>query len=205
VVDIGGGWGAFAASCMAIGMRSLLIDDFSDLGNSDPTDPRQTLVMDYHICVHNREVLSQGLGLPPSSVDAVTTFDLIEHLHASPRKVLHEAVGALRPNGVLIIGTPNRVNLRKRLSYLIGQGEWSRFADWYHPEVFRGHVREPNIKDLQLIAADLDLKGYKIIGRNWSGYGNPRPIIRNTTRVMDTFLRLRPSLCSDLYVVGYKK
>lgn len=76
--------------------------------------------------------------------------------------------------------------------------------DWYEPEVFRGHVREPDVCDLKYIARDMGLVDVRIIGRNWLGYYSERAAIRIATKLMDYPLRLKPSLCSDLYMTGKK-
>jgi len=205
IVDVGGGWGAFAASCSALGMTAMLLDDFGDPGKIDTNDPRQSLPGDYDVAVINSDVIKDGLGLSPGSVDAVTSFDMIEHLHDSPKPFLHDAIKALRSNGVLLLGAPNCVNLRKRITVPLGNGSWSDFSDWYDKEVFRGHVREPDVNDLKKIAQDISLYDYQIIGRNWSGYSNERQIVRTLTKTIDNILRRFPSLCSDLYLLGRKR
>ena len=43
-----------------------------------------------------------------------------------------------------MVGVPNCVNLRKRLTVPLGRGKWSPMADWYEQPSFRGHVREPD-------------------------------------------------------------
>jgi hypothetical protein len=76
--------------------------------------------------------------------------------------------------------------------------------DWYEVEQFRSHVREPDVTDLRYIAADLGLKNARVIGRNWSGYRSRLRAARIITPLIDRALRLRPSLCSDIYLVGRK-
>lgn len=71
--------------------------------------------------------------------------------------------------------------------------------DWYEPDIFRGHVREPSARDLNYIAKDINLANPTIIGRNWTaGAGK-------IMRVIDYALRPFPSLCSDLYLIGVKR
>jgi hypothetical protein len=41
--------------------------------------------------------------------------------------------------------------------------------DWNEREQFRGHVREPDVGDLQYIARDPGLRQVRIVGRNWAG------------------------------------
>ena len=205
VVDVGGGWGAFAASCSALSMKAILLEDFGDPGKSDVEDPRQSLPSDYGVNVMHRDVIKDGLGLPPESIDAITSFDMIEHLHASPKQFLHDSMKTLCPKGVILLGVPNCVNLRKRITVPFGRGQWSDFSDWYETTVFRGHVREPDVQDLMKIAHDISLSDYQIIGRNWLGYDNKSQIVRTSLRFADRILRCFPSICSDLYLLGWKR
>ncbi len=101
----------------------------------------------------------------------------------------------------MVIGTPNAVNLRKRLAVPLGRSNWSRFEDWYDPPVFTGHVREPTVSDLERIARDVGLATWQVVGRNWLGYRRRR-LGQAIATVVDRPLRLRPTLCSTLYLVG---
>ena len=126
----------------------------------------------------------------------------MEHWHNSPKRLFRSLASALKGGGLFIIGSPNCVNLRKRITVPFGVGKWSQIEDWYETERFRSHVREPDIADLRYIASDLGLEEVKIIGRNWTGYRSRFRVARMITPVIDRILRLRPSLCSDIYMVG---
>jgi 2-polyprenyl-3-methyl-5-hydroxy-6-metoxy-1,4-benzoquinol methylase len=204
--DVGSGWGTFGLACASVGMNVTIVDDHGDFGFRD--EPSMAgmgaLYQAYGVEAVSRNVLTQGFGFPESSFDVITTFDCFEHLHNSPRRFAREAVAALRPGGLFIIGVPNCVNLRKRITVPFGLGKWSSMAEWYEEDVFRGHVREPDVEDLRYIARDLGLKNVEIIGRNWKGYNSRFPLVRWATPIADAVLRLRPSLCSDIYMVGVK-
>lgn len=204
VCDVGGGWGAFACCAAAMGMESILMDDFGDPGVAHHDDPRHQLPQEYGVQVIRRDVIRDGIDFPDNSIDAFTSFDVLEHLPASPKKMLHQMMQALRPGGVLLVGVPNCVNLRKRLTVPLGKGKWSAMDEWYEKPVFRSHVREPDLDDLLYIARDLKLKNVEVRGANFAGYENSRPLIRQLTRLIDALLRLRPSLCSSLYLIGEK-
>jgi SAM-dependent methyltransferase len=207
VRDIGSGWGAFGLGCAAAGLKVTIVDDFGDAGFHDPTliGPMRALWAKYGVEMVERSATDPGKPVPDNSLDAVTTFGCIEHWHHSPKAMLHDVVRSLKPGGLFVAGTPNSANLRKRITGLIGKSKWSAMSDWYEQEVFRGHVREPDVDDLRYIARDMKLVDVKVIGRNFAGYHPGRPAwIRAVTPFVDQALRLRPSLCSDIYVLGFK-
>jgi SAM-dependent methyltransferase len=154
--------------------------------------------------VMRRDIGADGIGIPPESADAFTSFHVLEHLNRSPKAALHEMWKALRPGGILLIGTPNSANLRKRISAVFGRAKWSSMQDWYERPVFRGHVREPDVDDLRYIARDLRIADAPVIGRNWMGTESTRPLRRAAANLADRILRLRPQLCSDIYLLGRK-
>jgi len=118
--------------------------------------------------------------------------------------LFHEAVARLKPRGVFVLGVPNSVNIRKRLSVPLGVGNWSRMEDWYETPTFRGHVREPDASDLRYIARDLGLTDVAILGRTWSAFGEGSLLRRLAGSIVDHGLRLRPSLSAELYLVGVR-
>ncbi|GIW56236.1 MAG: hypothetical protein KatS3mg082_2640 [Nitrospiraceae bacterium] len=205
VMDVGGGIGMLSLACRAAGIgRVILVDDFADPVNEEVGDEVLALHKSAGVEVAKRDVLRDGLAGLGSGFDAITFFDTIEHWHHSPKAVLHEAVRLLKPGGWIVIGVPNSVNLRKRLTVPLGYGKWTQMKDWYERSRFRGHVREPDVEDLRYIAKDLRLKKVRILGRNWAGYFSASRLVRWSTWIADPLLRLRPSLCSDLYLMGSK-
>jgi SAM-dependent methyltransferase len=206
VCDVGGGIGLFSAGCAAIGFgRVLLIDDFRDEVNVRLGESTLDLHRRLGVAVHSCDVIEDGLQGAAAKFDVVTTFDSMEHWHHSPKRLFHEIVDGLADGGGLLIGAPNCVNLRKRLSVPLGRGAWSSMQDWYEPERFRGHVREPSVADLRFIARDLRLGDVRVFGRNWLGLGSGSPLVHTATRLLDGPLRLFPGLCSNLYLAGRKR
>jgi len=205
VCDIGGGWGAFALGCAAVGFKAVLMDDFRDRGFQDEAvmGPMRELYASHGVEVVSRDVVANQLDFPPRSLDVITIFDSLEHWHNSPKRLLACIPPALKAGGLFILATPNCVNLRKRITVPLGRGKWTAMQDWYEQETFRGHVREPDVDDLRYIAADMGLKNYDIIGRNWAGHMAASPLVRRLTPFADHILRLRPSLCSDLYLLAH--
>jgi SAM-dependent methyltransferase len=205
ICDLGGGVGLFSVGCKAIGFaRSVLIDDFRDPVNLAKGDSVLDLHRSFGVEVHSRDIVAEGMGVE-ATFDVITSFDSMEHWHNSPRMLFQEVTRKLKPNGRFVLGVPNCVNLRKRLTVPLGYGKWSGFDEWYHRDMFRGHVREPDVSDLRAIAADMGLVNTQIIGRNWTGHASPKTITRIAARIMDLPLRAFPNLCGDIYLVGWKR
>lgn len=205
ICDLGGGVGLFSAGCAALGLkRTVLVDDFQDPVNQRIGDSILGLHRGCGVEVISRDVVADGIDDIAGAFDVVSTFDSMEHWHHSPKRLFHAVEAKLKPGGSFIVGVPNCVNLRKRISVPLGRGKWSGMRDWYESEVFRGHVREPDVDDLRYIARDLNLADVKIYGRNWMGYSSGNPLIRLATKIIDYPLRIKPSLCSDIYLKGVK-
>jgi 2-polyprenyl-3-methyl-5-hydroxy-6-metoxy-1,4-benzoquinol methylase len=137
--DIGGATGLFPVVCAAIGFRHVVvIDDFNDPGERKRgvATSRFPLHEKYSVEAVTRDVL-QGLDYI-EKFDVITSFDVLEHLHHSPKRLLHDAMRALRPGGTLIISVPNCMNLRKRIAWPLGVGRWTTME-----EVRTTHLSQP--------------------------------------------------------------
>ena len=158
----------------------------------------------YGVEVEPRDVIATGILDIDGSFDAITSFGSMEHWHNSPKTLFAQVTAKLKPGGLFVLGVPNCVNLRKRLTVPLGSGKWSSMVDWYEEPIFRGHVREPDVDDLLYIARDMGLVDVRIKGRNWIGISSPRLPIRVATRLIDYPLRLMPTFCANLYLIGHK-
>ncbi|MFA5983469.1 MAG: methyltransferase domain-containing protein [Methylococcaceae bacterium] len=205
ICDLGGGVGLFSSGCAAYGLnRTVLVDDFDDSINHKTGDA----ILDIHrklgVEIISRDVVEKGISDITGNFDIITTFDSMEHWHHSPKKLFHEIVEKLNPGGAFVLGVPNCVNMRKRITVPLGIGKWSQMQDWYEVDKFRAHVREPDVSDLKYIANDMGLVDVNIYGRNWLGYYSTNKATRFATKIMDYPLRLTPTLCSDIYMIGKK-
>jgi SAM-dependent methyltransferase len=204
VVDIGGGWGLFSCACAALGLRAITVDDCGDPGHAESRDPRHAMPRDFGVEVVERDIIRDGVDFQSASIDTFTSFDSMEHWHHSPKAAFHQMMEALRPGGLLLIGAPNCNDFGKRITVPLGIAEWSSFDWWYHRPVFRSHVREPSVRDFRLIAQDLNLTDVRVYGRSDSLLSSSRALVRGIGRPLDYLLRLRPSLCTEIYLAGRK-
>ncbi len=205
VCDLGGGIGLFSPVCAKLGLQATLVDDFGDeINRMYPLhDLGIHAALGVNIVAAN--ALSSDLDFPANHFDCVTSFDSMEHWHKSPKSLFKKIVNWLRPGGLFILGVPNCVNLRKRLTVPFGIGKWSTMQEWYEEETFRGHVREPDVDDLRYIANDMGLINIRLLGRNWLGYHSRFRAVKIAMPWIDKLLQVRPSLCSDLYLIANTK
>lgn len=206
LLDIGAGIVPFMYICSKLGYNTTIVDDFADdTYQSAGTDEVLGLFREQGVSVKAGNTFSDDLSFISEDIyDLITSHDSMEHWHNSPKNMFHTLWGNISPSGLLWIGVPNCVNLRKRITVPFGYGKWSAMEDWYEKPEFRGHVREPDVADLKYISEDLGASRYEIIGKNWLGYRNPSKLIRNVTPFVDNFLQLRPSLCSDINLFAWK-
>ena len=202
VCDVGGGVGLFSVAAAQAGMRVTVIDDFGD--HPDVIGNAIGILQRRGVGIISDDPLAHGFPFGPETLDVVTCFASMEHWHQSPKKLFREIRDALRPGGLFILSGPNCVNLRKRITVPLGHGKWTPLHDWYEAPVFRSHVREPDVADLRYIANDMGLRDVRIIGRNWIGYMHPSKLVRFFMPLVDPILQLRPTLCSDIYMLGTK-
>lgn len=202
LLDVGGGLSGLSVLCALSGYDVILVDDFADSTYREVAEPALLVHMRHGVKIRRKDILQESLFERDESFSIITLIDVIEHLSRSPRVLLHSCIKQLRPNGALIIGAPNCVNLRKRITVPLGYGKWTSMSSWYDEPIFRSHVREPDVDDLRYIAVDLKLKQPQVIGRNFGGLMSANPLISKATRLVDRVLRLKPSLCSNLYLAG---
>lgn len=217
IMDLGPGLTPFGALLRLLGGQVTLVDDFGGGGCVDRQSPGEARAVlarlrdDLGLEVVEQDLLSTPLPAADASIDVVTSFHCFEHLHHSPRFLMSEIRRVLRPGGRFVVGTPNAVNLRKRVSVLLGRTNLGQLEEWYYEGTpYRGHVREPVVDDLERLCRWNGLTVEKIVGANFLGRNSsrfervPRPMRPLALFVMRRVLPRWPALCSDIHVVAVK-
>lgn len=211
VVDLGGGPGFHVSICSCLGMKAYSVDNYKSIGKGticdhfiEPNLEAERIAARLGVQFVHTDIVDWEPAFGRDSIDAIMSFDNIEHLVHSPRNTYRKIVQCLKPQGLFLLGGPNAANLLKRARLLRGKNIFSAMDEWYLHERFIGHIREPIIADLKFIARDLDLDVLNIAGRNWLGLNKLGTRAASLARGFDRALRLFPSLCSDIYVLAQK-
>ncbi len=121
VVDVGCGSGVRTVAIRTAGFAVMGLEPYAEAAR---------LAREHHgleVC----EGALQACNLPPGSVDAVTMFDVLEHLE-DPRGDLEAARRLLRPGGTLVVKVPNAGAWQ---SHLFG-GRWFHADPPRHLQMF---------------------------------------------------------------------
>jgi SAM-dependent methyltransferase len=211
VVDLGGGSAFHTSICSRLGMRAINVDNFASVGKGtfcahflEPHAAAEEAAIRLGVRIVHADLIDWDPPFDRDSIDVVMSFDNIEHLTHSPRNVYRKMVQCLKPEGLFLLGAPNAANLLKRFRVVLGRNIFSGMDEWYMHDRFIGHVREPIVADLKSIAKDLNLGILNVVGRNWLGLNKLLTGAPALGRGLDRVLRVFPSLCSDIYLLGQK-
>ena len=106
----------------------------------------------------------------PGTFDIVTCWEVIEHLGRDPMHMLWEINRILKPEGLLVLTTPNVASLRSLRDLLNGQAPYL-FAHFAKTGKADRHVREYTPADIRAMfnAAGFSIDGVKT-ANVWGGY-----------------------------------
>lgn len=138
------------------------------------------------------DVETMELPFEPASFDVVLCGDLVEHLR-DPGALLARVRPLLRPEGHLVLTTPNVANWSLRLGLLAGRWRYTErgILDRTHTHLFTRAT----------LAETLERAGYRVETLDFTV---PLPALRNaaTERAAHAIGRLRPSLFAYQFVVS---
>lgn len=108
----------------------------------------------------------ENIAIPDGSLDCIIFLEVLEHMHVNPVKILSYFRAKLKPNGVLILSTPNMMCLGNRLRMLLNRRldafTYPAFSDNEHaahghkhdrvymPAEIREYFRDSGWRDFQL-------------------------------------------------------
>jgi SAM-dependent methyltransferase len=123
----------------------------------------------YHYDLNAAQSRSQWRTDLPT-YDVVILAEVLEHLYTSPTHVLSFLHTLVKPDGVLIIQTPNAVSLTKRIKLLIGMHPYERIRE---DNTNPGHFREYSGAELRAYAT---ATGFDVVRFGYYNYFDIRQI-----------------------------
>ncbi len=208
LLDLGGGTNTANLVLARLGMRVVVVDIFEQYWNSHFASggmaQLRRLFDEEHVTLVDGDILNFDYRghFANSPFDVIASFNCFEHLHHSPKPMLDDCLTLLKPGGKVVFSTPNSVNIYKRIKVLLGRTNHPQFDHfYYHGNPWYGHVREFSCGDWNTLAGILNLKDTQMHGYNWNLLTHKR-FPRGLARPIDRMLRLVPSLCTDVCLVG---
>jgi SAM-dependent methyltransferase len=203
LLDIGCGPMDKTAVFQALGFECSAVDDLGDPWHrrNGNLEKIEAFARARGIRFHRQDGTC-AIPFPPGRFDVVTIFDVIEHLHESPREMLNAAGTQLKTGGVLAVTMPNSVNLRKRLAVLRGRTNYPAAGQFYlSPDGWRGHVREYTLDETVHLC---EAAGFRVESAT-TFEGNAYDKLGGTKlRAYLALAKLFPTLRSFLLVVARK-
>jgi SAM-dependent methyltransferase len=165
ILDVGAGPCDKTAVLARLGYRCAATDDLRDDWHLVPGHREKIQAfaagagVDFRPAAAGAGAPSLGEQFAGQQFDMLTLNDVLEHLHDSPRDLLVDLLGLVRPGGLLLVTVPNAVAVRKRVAVVRGRTNLAPFASYYWSQgAWRGHVREYTRGDLAGLACFLGLE-----------------------------------------------
>ncbi len=140
------------------------------------------------------------LPFSENSFDCVLWLGTIEHLQNSPKRVLDWIYKILRPNGIVVIDTPNILELRKRIMLMLGKSFMPPIQFVFHSNYHADHHREYTKSDLEYV---LQQSNFKICYSGIVDTVSPISIERRT-KIKDRIPEKSELLQMTQFSIGWK-
>lgn len=170
----------------------MLADQGFDVTGVDVYDPKLKGQDTWEYKQHDLNTFPYPLS--DHSFDVISGLEIIEHIIDTDR-YLDEVKRILKPNGVLLLTTPNINMLRNRLRVPLGKYPYGL--------EYRNEIHHVRLYNVEALTSQLPEHGFTV--QSVEGL-NLLPIKTHSVRLLETLSRkaagLWPSVCSDLIVVA---
>ncbi len=147
--------------------------------------------------IKNCDLGEENIPFLNQSFDIVLLTETLEHFNFHPKKVFEEIARVLKPNGELIITTPNLLRLNNRLKCILEKSMNYDIREDYTPGA---HYREYSATEIKYLLNIAGLKKEKLIYVDFN-YPNRSKI---EAMMNKTIGFLMPSLKSNIIIIGKK-
>jgi SAM-dependent methyltransferase len=165
ILDFGSGPCDKTAVLQALGYKCSAYDDLQDDWHKIDGNRQQIFTFAKEFGIDFKLAGNGPLPFQKDAFDMLMMHDVLEHLHDSPRDLLNDLLGLVRPEGLFFTTVPSAVNIRKRIRVVLGKTNLPDFDYYYwYPGSWRGHVREYTREDLNKLAEHLNLEIIELRG-----------------------------------------
>lgn len=167
ILSVGAGVCEVEAILSVLGYHVTAVDDLSDI---------------WHYLGQNRERIidfaeSHGVKLIvkpfeeagiQQQFDVIMLIDVLEHILFSPRELLNKVLECLKPDGALVVETPNVARLYYRLRQLLGKPNYIDLEGFYWSVgPYRYHLKEYTANELRTMMklqglTDVRVRSYNV-------------------------------------------
>ena len=215
LVDLGAGLSIFGPMARKLGMEVALVDDFGGDGGVIIGQRFEDIKIlsafrdQVGVKICREDFLQSPLPFPDASVDVITCFRQPRTLAPFAAQAFpgnHARSPARRPfhHRHPKRGEHSQAHLRADRPYQSSQRARMGTLEDGDP-VFRGHVREPVVRDFRQLMAWNGFEVVGVYGRNFIGRGSealrwlPSPLVHQLAILSEKMLKFFPTLCSDIH------
>jgi SAM-dependent methyltransferase len=126
----------------------------------------------FRLDMHRCDIEREKLPFSDDRFDAVVVAEILEHLRVDPLFALAEANRVLRPEGLLIVTTPNLYSAQNIARFALGRGFSDPVTEFAKLRVIghMGHVREYAPRE---VASFLRYAGFRVSRHRFADYSSP--------------------------------
>lgn len=203
LVDLGAAPGDQSVDFAAAGYDVTAVD----LGEAEWSD-RPEGSLEKRLAEAGIGFISQDLDKPPyaldgASFDVAVLSEVLEHLREYPLRSLEEVARILRPNGVLVLTTPNAAYIRKRVKLAFGGSVHTPLSDWLYGLPHARHAREYTLAELDTLVRHAGFEPILMAGRHFYRHAGTQSLVARAGKTLiDTVARRVPTLGPSLVVVA---
>jgi len=140
----------------------------------------EDFIRKHNLIIKKCDIEKQKIPFDDGRFELVLFNEILEHLRIDPISTLKEVNRIIKPNGIMVLTTPNLYSLRKIILFNLGNGFNDPYEEFekLHTIGHMGHIREYSSKEVKKL---LEKTGFNIINVRYKTYHNvkrkPAPII----------------------------